>query len=207
MAIAGRGSSGSLEMLKLATLSALVVNIIAFTQLGIGALRTARASVPELGRWAFVVGGSCALWAAGVMLGQLPWFYKLLYGNDRYGGDLTRDYTQALSLALPLVATAGLALLAVAISGLAARTGNETLRAEAQAKGAGFVALSLVAMAITAWMLPKASSMSSLAMLMLLALGASIVAIVMMARLLGLAALDVERQVGLPSATVISDGT
>jgi hypothetical protein len=205
MVIGGKGSKGSLEMLKLATFVALLVNIISFAQFGVGALRAARASVTDLGRWSLVLGGACSLWASGVMMGQLPWLYKLLYKADSsssFGGGGT-EYAQALSIALPLVVTTGMGLIAVAIAGLAARTGNEELRAHAQAKGAGFVALSLVAMAISAWMLPKADSMSSLAMLLLLTLGAAVTAIVMMAKLLGLAADALDRDPGLPTASVI----
>jgi hypothetical protein len=207
MVIGGKGTEGSVSMLKLATLTALVVNIVALTQFGVGALRVARASVHELGRWPFVLGGACTLWAGGVMLGQLSFLYRMLYGKDSYGGSELASYAQALSIALPIIVAAGMALLAVAIGGFAARSGNDTLRADAQAKGAGFVTLTLVAMAITTWMLPKATSVGSAAMLLLLALGASVVALVMMARLLGLAALDLEREASLPPATLLSDAT
>jgi hypothetical protein len=204
LVIAGKGTPGRVEVLKLATISALVINLIAYSQFGVGALRTARGAVTELGRWPFVLGGAASLWVTGVLIGQLAPMYKLLYknGEDTFGGS-GLEYAQALSLAMPLAITAGTALIAVAIAGLAARRGNDELRAHAQAKGAGFVTLSLVGMAIMTWMLPKASTLSSLAMLMLLALGAMIVAIVMIAKLLGLAADELDREAGMPTATVV----
>lgn len=208
LVIGGRASKGSVEMLKLATFVALLVNIFAFVQFGVGALRTARASVPELGRWPFVLGGAASLWASGVMISQTSWLYRLLYkdGGDSFGGG-GMDYAQALALALPLVITGGMALIAVGIGTFAGRRGSEELRGHAQAKGAGFVTLSLVAIAMTSWMVPKATSLGSLAMLMLLALGSAVAAIVMMAKLLGLAADELDREAGLPTASVVNDGT
>lgn len=207
MVIAGRGKGG-IEMLKLATITAHVVNIVALTQFAIGALRTARASVTELGRWTFALGSVATLWASGVMLGQLSWIYKMLYKNDSlYGRSDMAEYAQALSIALPITVTAGMAIVAVAISGFAARSGNDELRGHAQAKGAGFVTLTLVALAITGWMVPKAQSLSALAMLMLLAAGAGLVAIVMIARLLNLAAEALEKEPSLPTASVVHSGT
>jgi hypothetical protein len=208
LVIAGKGTPGRVEMLKLATFVALLVNGFAYLQFGVGALRTARGAVTDLGRWPFVLGGAASLWVGGVLIGQMAPMYRMLYKNDSsmFGGS-GLDYMQALALAMPIVVTAGTALMAVAIAGLAERHGNGELRAHAQAKGAGFVTLSLVGVAITNWMVPKADTMSSVAMLMLLALGSIVVAIVMMAKLLGLAAEELDRDAGLPSATLVSDGT
>jgi hypothetical protein len=202
MVIGSRGKGG-IELLKVATISALVINLISFTQFGVGALRAARASVPELGRWSLVVGGSGSLFAAGVSLMQLPYVYQVLYKSDGLGFSGGADYIQALALAVPLIVIGGMAIIAVAIAGLGARRGNEILRADAQAKGAGFVVLSLVAIAISTWMAPDAKSLGSLAMMMLLALGAAVTALVMIARLLGLAADELDRDAPLPTASVV----
>jgi hypothetical protein len=209
MVIGGKGSKGSVEMLKLAMIAGLVVSLVAFIQFGVGAVRTARGSVAELGRWPFVIGGATSLWAAGVLLGQLPWMYKMLYGGDSFGfgGDELQRYAQALAIALPLVITAGMALVAIAIGSFAGRRGADELRGHAQAKGAGFVTLQLVALAMTVWMVPEAKSLGSLAMLTLLALGSAVAAIVMLAKLLGLAADELDREAALPTASVISDGS
>ena len=208
--IGGRGSGGSIATLRLATLAAGVINILAVVQLGWGSVRAAQGSVPALGRWPLVLGGAASLWAAGVSLGQLPWLYKLLYQRSSMVGDSQlADYAQVLTVAMPLVITAGVALLAIAIGRLAAHHGNEPLRAQAQAKGTGFVALTLAALAISAWMVPKAQhagDASSFVILSLLAAGASLAATVMMARLCTLGAEELERDAGLPAATVVSRG-
>lgn len=208
MVIGSKGGKGSLEMLKLAMITTFVVNIISFAQFGVGALRTARGSVAELGRWPFVLAGAASVWAAGVVIGQLPWVYKALYKPDSFAfgsSELTR-YMEALSVAMPVVVVAGMTLTAVAISGLAAKRGNEELRGHAQSKGAGFVTLTLVNLAMAQWMIPKAmrgDSLSSFVMLSLLALGCAIAAIVMIAKLLGLGADELDREAGLPTATVV----
>ncbi|HEY5945854.1 MAG TPA: hypothetical protein VIV40_10200 [Kofleriaceae bacterium] len=210
MVIGGRGSKGSMDVLKLAMFTALIVNVIAMVQFGVGALRAARGAVADLGRWPFAISGGVALWAGGVMISQTSWLYKMLYergSSSAFGTETANDYAQALVVAMPIVITVGIALLAVAISGFAARRGAEDLRAHAQAKGAGFVTLTLVSVAIQAWMLPKAGSLGSFAMLSLLAAGSVLVAIVMMARLLNLAADELDREPGLPTATALSDGT
>ncbi len=208
MVIGSKGGKGALDMLKLAMITAVVVNIISFAQFGIGALRTARGSVTELGRWPFALAGAASIWAAGVVVGQMPWVYKMLYKPDSFSfssKELTA-YAEALSVAMPLVIAAGMALTAVAIAGLAAKRGNEELRGHAQSKGAGFVTLTLVNLAMAQWMIPKAmrgDSLSSFVMLSLLALGCAIAALVMIAKLLGLGADELEREAGLPTATVV----
>jgi len=213
MLVAGRGSKSGLEVFKLATFTVLIVNIIAFAQFGAGALRTARASVADLGRWPFALGGAISLWAAGVTLGQMPWLYRMLYKGDSssFGSENAMQYAQALAVALPILVTGGIALLAVALAGLGARSGNEDLRGQAQAKGAGFVTLTLVALAITQWMIPeamkKATSAGGFMMLSVLAALSSLFAIVMMAKLLNAGADALEAEPGLPPASVVSAGT
>lgn len=204
--VGSRGRAG-LDLLKLATVAALVINVIAFVQFAIGALRTSRASLPDLGRWPFVIAGAASLWAAGVMLSQLSWLYKLLYRHDGYSGQSVADYAQALSIALPVVVIGSIALVAVAISGFAARRGNQELRGHAQSHGAGFVMLSLVAMGITSWMTARTGQLGGVPLLVLLALAAGLAAIVMVAKLLGIAADELEKQPGLPTASIVSDGT
>jgi hypothetical protein len=189
-------------------MSAQVINIIALALVGLGALRASEATVPELGRWRPLLAGTASVWAAGAMFGQAAWLYKMLYKREDIGfnGREAIENAQVLSTAMPIIITCGIALLAIAIGGFAARIGNEDLRGHAQSKGAGFVTLSLVAVAIQNWMIPKAmmnGSLGGFAMLSLLAAGAGLVAIVMMARLLNLAAEQLEREPGLPPATVV----
>lgn len=207
MVIGGRGSKSSLEVLQLAIMAAAVVNIAALVLFGVGGVRAARGTIADLGRWPLVLGGAASLWAAGVTIAQLPWLYKMFYKHDSVLGrsELT-EYAQALAIAMPLVVTVGVGLVAIAIGRLAGRRGRAELIAHAQAKGIGFVVLTLVSLAIQAWMLPEAKSLGSFAMMSLLAAGCGFVATVMMARLCGLGADELERDAGLPSATLVSGG-
>ena len=200
--LAGKGGQGSLEVLKLAMVSAAVLNIIALAMFGLGAVRGARAEVGELPRWLLLVGGGTALWGAGVTLAQLPWLYRSLYKGDSMGGPF-EEYAQVLSIALPVVVTAGVAIVAFAIGSYGNRSGNSELAAQAQSKGAGFVALTLVAIAIQIWMLPKASSLSSFVMLSLLAAVAAFVGSAMMATLCSRTAAVLEGEPSLPTAKVV----
>lgn len=207
MVIGGRGSTSSLEVLQVAIMAAAVINIVALVMFGVGGVRAARGSIAELGRWPLVLGGAASLWAAGVTLGQVPWLYKMLYKHDSvFGSSELTKYAQALSVAMPVVVTVGVGLIAIAIGHLAARRGRDELVAHAQAKGAGFVTLTLVSLAIQAGMIPNAKSIGSFAMLSLLTAGCGFAATVMMAKLCGLGADELERDAGLPSATVVSGG-
>jgi hypothetical protein len=205
--IAGRGSGG-MELLKLAMMGQGLVMIAALSMFGGGALRAARASLPGLSGYTLVVGGGASLWAAGVSLAQLPYLYKMLYknGEDSYSRSDSMEWAQALSLAMPIVVIIGIALLATALSGLAARRGNEDLRSDAQGKGIGFVVLMLVALAIQYWMLPKSRSIGNYALLALLAAAAGLWGTVLMAKLLARGADVVEEEPGLPQASVINAG-
>lgn len=207
LVMAGRGGQGSFEVLKLAMIAGAVINIIALAQFGLGAARAARGEVADLGRWPLVLGGAAALWATGVSLGQLPWLYKMLYkGGEGFLGRDAQEYVQALSIAMPVVVTAGVGVIAIAIGVFATRRGNEELHGHVQSKGVGFVALTLVSISIQAWMIPKAmnaASLGSFMMLSILAAGAALTGTVMMARLLGHAADALEAEPGLPAASVV----
>jgi hypothetical protein len=212
MLVAGKGGRGSFEILRLAMMAGAIINIFALAQFGVGALRAARTEVADLGWHSLTLAGAASLWGCGVSLGQLPWMYKMLYkaGDSGFGGRDTQEWAQALSLAMPLVVTIGVMLVGFAISNLAAKRGNDDLRADAQAKNAGFVLLTLVALAITQWIIPKAmrgESLGTFVVLSLLGAAASLVATVLMAKLLGRGAQELESEPGLPKASVVTDGS
>jgi hypothetical protein len=141
--VVGKAGEGSAGVLKLAMMSGAVVNAISLVMLVRGALGAVRAGIADLPRWPFVASAAGTLWCLGVALYQLPYTYRLLYGDHDYAfstSDL-QDTLQALSIAAPLVALGAVAIIATAIAGFAARRGLDQLRAEAQGKGAAFVAL------------------------------------------------------------------
>jgi hypothetical protein len=206
MLVAGGGRSG-VELFRFAMMSQGIVTIAALTMFGVGALRVAGSSVAGLSATTLVIGGGASLWAAGVSVAQLPYLYKMLYKTEEtYMRSGSMEWAQALATAMPIVVIVGVALLATALSGLAARRGNEDLRTSAQGNGVGFVALMLVAVAIQTWMVPKAESASSFAMLALMAAAAGLWATVLMAKLLARGADVVEEEPGLPLASIVNLG-
>jgi hypothetical protein len=205
MLLLGRASDGSAGILKLATMSYAVVGIIAMIMLARGALGAVRSGIADLPRAPFVASAAGTLWCLGIALYKLPYEYRALYGShDAYGlATHTEDVPQALSVAMPLVSLAAIAIVATAISGFAARRGLDQLRAEAQGKGTAFVVLMLVSIAVQSWLLPDAGSLGSFAMFTLAAAVAALVATVQMARLCTLAADSLHAEPPLPKATVL----
>lgn len=205
MLIVGKGGQGSMSFFKLVLMSQAIVSMIALLCIGLGGLRAARAGLPELNPFALGLGSAAALWATGVALAQLPHLYKMLYGSEYMSRNDESGMTTALTLAAPIVVILGVGLFATALSGYAARRGDEALRSDAQSKGFGFVLLMLVAIAVQNWMLPKASSTGGFLMYSLLAAVASLWATVMVAKLFGRGADMLESEPGLPTASVVSD--
>ncbi len=207
MMIGSRGDGG-VEMFKFFMLAQGVLSFIALTMFGVGALRVARSAISGMSSWTLGVGGGASLWAAGVSLAQIPYLYKMLYksSGDSWSRGESMAWAQALSTALPIVVVVGVALLATAISGYAARRADEDLRTSAQANGIGFVALMLVAIAVQTWMLPKSRSIGNFAMLSLMAAAAGLWATVLMAKLLTRASVTVESEPAMPTAMVVNAG-
>jgi hypothetical protein len=204
--VVGRAGEGSTGVLKLAMMSGAVVNVISLIMLARGALATARSHIADMPRWPLVASAAGTLWCLGVGIYQLPYTYRLLYGDHEsysFSGSDTQEVLQALSVAVPLVALGAIAVIATAIGGFAARRGLDQLRAEAQGKGAAFVLLMLVNVAIQAWLLPSADSLGSFVTMTLGAATAALWATVQMARLCTLASDSLHAEPPLPKATLV----
>jgi hypothetical protein len=206
----GRGAGeGAVSFFKLLMMTQVILGVVALAISGFGALRAARSGLHDLAPWTLTLGGGASLWATGVTLAQVPLIYKIFYGGrDGYlsGGEM-RDMTEALSIAMPVIVIVGVGVIATAVVGYAARRGNESLRSDAQGKGLGYVVLTLAAIAIMAYMIPKARKAESGAFLMLLAAGASLWGTIMIAKLFQRAADIFDTEPGLPPATIVSDPT
>lgn len=201
--IAGKGQGG-LAFFKLVTMAQAIVSVLALLVTGLGGLRVARAGIADLSPLTLTVGGGASLWAAGVSFAQLPYIYKMLYSGEGIARFDDMGFTTALTLALPIVVIAGVGLFVTALSGYAARRGDEDLRGDAQAKGFGFVLLMLAAIAIQNWMLPKATSTGGFVMYALLGAIAGLWATVMVAKLFARGAEVLESEPGLPTASVVA---
>jgi len=202
-----RRGEGAVEFLKLATMAGAAINIAALVWFATGALRAAASRVAELNRYMLVLAGGASLWGAGVVLGQLPQLYHMLYKPDDVLGRGSHETVEALKLAMPLVVMLGVAILALVIGSFAALRRAEELRVQAQTRGIIFVALLLFSLGIQVWVLPKSESLGSFAFTSLLAAFAALVGTIVIAKLCMLAADELEKEPGLPAATLISDGT
>jgi hypothetical protein len=206
----GRGAGeGAVSFFKLLMMTQIILGVVALAISGFGALRAARSGLHDLSPWTLTIGGGASLWATGVTLVQVPMIYQMFYGKSSglYGGRELREMSEVLSLAMPVIVILGVGLIATAVAGYAARRGKEDLRSDAQGKGLGYVVLTLVAIAIITWMLPKARKVESGAFLMLLAAGASLWGTIMIAKLFQRAADIFETEPGLPPASIVSDGS
>jgi hypothetical protein len=206
MLMLGAPGEGSFGILKLAMLAGAAINAISMLMMTRGALAASSGGVADLPRTPLAIAAAGAVWCLGVALYQLPYLYRMLYGNHddySFGSHDTQGYVQALALTAPLVATGAFAVVAIAISGFAARRGLEQLRAEAQGKGAGFVGLMLASVGIQAWLLPKADGLGTFAAMTVGAALCALSSTVMMARLCALAADSLHAEPGLPPAKVV----
>jgi hypothetical protein len=200
--LGSNGGEGAIGMLKLALMSAAVLNAIAQIMMSTGAMAATSAELADLPRWALAVASGLSLWCTGVMLVQVPHIYSMLYGRDHsmYG---EKSFADALSLALPLAVTAAVAIVAGTIGAFASRRGDSHLGTQASGKGVGFVGLMLASIAITSWILPEAKSESGLMMMMLCAAAAGLWGTVLASQLCHLGADAIEAEPGLPSAKIV----
>jgi hypothetical protein len=199
-------------IVKLAKVSSVAVGAISVAMIARGALSASRAGIAELRRMPLVLAAGGAAWCLGVTLEQLPYVYRTVYGGheELFSGmfvyrapDYTaEEYTTALSVVMPLIATGAMVVIATAIARFAARRGLEGLRREAVSKGMGYAALALTSIGIQQWLVPGAHSLDSAAYLMLAA-GCALAGAAMMARLCALAADSLTGEPGLPQAKVI----
>jgi hypothetical protein len=207
MAMGSRGGGeGLFEMLRFMMMAGACATTIAFAMFGVGLARTARATIADLPRYPLVLSAAASLWCCGVELSKLPYIYRMLYKAGDYGGYSDRDYMSAFTLAEPLVAIGAVALVAVAIGRFASERTTISLQSEAQGKGIGIVFMMLASVGIQNWMIPAAKSQGSMMMLTVLAAVAGLFAVIMIAKLCASAAAEIEREPGLPTASVIPPG-
>jgi hypothetical protein len=114
---------------------------------------------------------------------------------------MMREFIETLSLALPLVSSASVAVLALAVHRYARARSLAELAATATSKGATFVGLILMSLAIQTVVIPDARTIESFVLMTLVAAGAGLAANVAMARLCEQAATAIEDQGALPEAT------
>ena len=205
VAVSSRGDGG-VGAIKLAMFASLVVNLVSFAMFGLGALHAARSAIDGVSRGGAAIAAAASLWCAGVMLEQLPQYYKILYGGDAFGGSSSRDHLQALSIALPIVGTLAGAALAAVIAGLARARNDAILTTSAGSAGVGYTLLMLASVGITSFLLEKADSAGGAIGMMLVAAGCGLAAQVMLAKVCRTASTTIDHDPGLPQATAKVSG-
>jgi len=201
-ALMGR-SEGAAKMLQFAMVATIAVGLWSMTQFAVGALAVARSRVTDMGRLSFLCAGVGSLWCAGLALSQFPKLFRVVYGDGEVARSYLTEDLEAWSVVGPIVAIAAIALVVGGIAGFAGRRLQNELHTQASSKGVAFVILMFATIAIQQWVLPKATSEGSGMFLLLCALVAGLAGTVMMANLCTLAADAVEREPGLPTATVV----
>jgi hypothetical protein len=177
--------------IALAFVAAAAVGVVASALFARGLLDVARAEVPELPRWPFVMAAAATLWCAGVTLHQLPALYSFLFRGDEDRAATIR----ALPVATALALLAALAITAISISTFARRRGDDALRAYAVSRGLSGVLLVCGSIAVIAAVEPDAAAIGGLI---------SMWGFALLARLCTRAALSLERGAAIPSARVVN---
>lgn len=192
--------AGGMSFIKFVMVAAPVLNAFALASFALGAFMAARSGVRDYSAFGLYAAGALSLWSAGAMLAQAPWLYWAYYRPDR-NNDYGLEIAQALGMAIPLVASAGIVVLTIAIAGFARRRSLQDLRDQTTVRAGIFVALTVLSMLIGVYGLPKARTEGTVLAMGLVIAVAGLVATVMVAKLFSLAANEIAQAPGLPVAT------
>lgn len=198
MVHASRRSGGN-HVLPLAIAAGRAVYVAGILIFAFGAFMTARSRLRDLSSLSLHIAGTLSLWVAGVLLAQLPALHGISRGRD-LGADLAAERVKAFGLVLPLVGAAGLVMLGTAIAGFARKRELTELRHLASSRTGAFAVLILLNALFSTYALPQATTKGQFIAMSFSAAIASLVAIVMLAKLCALAADAVHQAPGLPTA-------
>ena len=215
---------GASWVYPLAMVAGMAIHAAASGWFAFGLLGAARDGA--LSRTKLVLAGSTSLWAGAVVLAQFLFAYARGYG---LGNRSTRTFIDALSLGVPLVALAGIAILAAELGrvfaehrqeplenaeeigqrrsffvGLVARSREQRLWRDTTGQLAWIIVLMLASAVIQGGILsPPSVFFGEQQLLTLAAAGCSLVALIRIAQLCRAAAEALDRGRGLPTARVI----
>jgi len=189
------------SLVELVVIGGPAVAIGTMVAYALGFLGAAHAVVDGLSPYRLALGAAATLWFAAIQLTQLAWTYEAMHQEYSYFREHA-ELLASLGLAGPLIATAGLGLVGSAISAFAAARGDDDLREAAMVRTLLTVVLfgSSVGIQSQLW---KASTPDGRVMLVVVAAGAGIGAIVAMIGLLRAAADALEAGPTLPAARVV----
>lgn len=194
--VVGRSPSAA-KFVAFAGPAVVVVTMVLFA---VGLQRAAAARLDGMPRLLLAIAAALTLWWGAIQLDQLSSVLEIL--KHSYRSERAMQTLQHFSIIGPIAATIGLALVGTAISTFAARRGDSELRAYAYGRTVTFLVLTLSGVGLQAY-LTKATSLSSLLMMVLLAATATIAGLLVLASLLLRAADAVEAEPGLPPARLV----
>ncbi|HET9484099.1 MAG TPA: hypothetical protein VFO79_09095 [Xanthomonadales bacterium] len=176
-----------------------LVVVVTLAIVAVGCVRVAHADVAQMPRWRLAIGGGLSLWWAVVQYEQIAHVFR----DHRVITGASEAFAHAWSIAGPLIATAGLALVGSAISTFAHARTNDELRESASVRTLLYVVLSASAVGIQTqvW---KAETRDGFFALTLVAACAAIAALVSFAGLAKQAADAIGAGPTLPPARVTS---
>jgi len=214
---------GASEVYPLVMVAGLAIHAAAAGWFAVGLLGAARDGA--LSRAKLVLAGSTSLWAGAVMLAQFLFAYARMYG---LGNRWTPTFIEALSFGVPLVALAGIAILAAELGrvfaehrqepledageigrrrssfvGLVARSRDQRLWRDTTGQLAWIIVL-MLASAVFEGLWPPSAFSGEWEPLTLVAAGCALVALSRIAQLCRAAAEALEHGRGLPAARVIA---
>jgi hypothetical protein len=198
-AIGMKGESGY-QLVKVVTFGGLAINLISFAMVGAGAFGVARSAVDGVSQYATIACGAASLWCAGVMFDQVPKYYQVLYGD--HGGIRGSEEIQALSVAMPLVATLAGAVFATAIAMYARTRGNQDLAARANGAGVGYLLLMLASIGLQSQLLEQARSQGDAIVVLFAAAGCGLVAQMLLSKVCRRASEAIAADPELPTARI-----
>jgi cytochrome bd-type quinol oxidase subunit 2 len=146
------------------------------------------------------LGAALTLWWGTIQLEQVTAILGAL--GNRFGGERALEVVQQFSVAGPIVATLGLALVGTAIAMFAGHRGDLELRQAATGRTTTFVVLTLAGIALPLLATRPTSPGSAVALVVFTVVPAILGLLALMA-LLARAAESVESEPGIPPARIV----
>jgi hypothetical protein len=160
----------------------------------------ARARLDGMPRLLLSLGAALTLWWGTIQLEQVTAILGAL--GNRFGGERALEVVQQFSVAGPIVATLGLALVGTAIAMFAGHRGDLELRQAATGRTTTFVVLTLAGIALPLLATRPTSPGSAVALVVFTVVPAILGLLALMA-LLARAAESVESEPGIPPARIV----
>lgn len=196
LAVGGR-SEGAAKLLAFASPGIVVLTMVL---LAIGLQRVAAAGLAGMPRLLLSLAAALTLWWSAIQLEQLSTLIGAM--EDVYRAERALQVLQWYSIAGPVVATLGLALVGSAIVAFASRRGDAELREAATGRTITFVVTTLISIWIQSRLTEAPSRDSALTMIVFAAI-AALAGLAALVGLLGRAAVSIEATSGVPPARVV----